>query len=422
MSQLMDRKINRSWWRRPPVVIGGGVAAAVLAMAVLAALSAGARASVRVPAQTVTVERASLGVFRDVVPLRGKVVPKDIVHLATLEGGQVEKVMVQPGDMVVVGQPLIRFRNTQLELEVLDREGRLVESITQLQSYEKQLEDTRVANEKAAARIEYDIVRLSSSASRRDALLAKGFVAREQHQAVHDELAYNRRLKPLQDASNRQQDTLRRRQLPQIQSELASLQESLKITRSKLDNLILRAPVAGRLTEIEQNIGQIRNRGERLGQIVPDTGVKVQAQIDEYYLARMRPGLAGKVEIGGREWPLTVTRVDPQVKDATFVVELAFVGRTPPGLLPGQTLDGHLSLGGDAKALVLPAGPFLERTGGDWAMVLASDHRAEKRRIRVGRRSAEQVEILGGLKPGERVITSDYTGFEKVDRVVLTGN
>jgi HlyD family secretion protein len=415
----MDRKVTRAWWRRPPAIAGGVAGLVLLMLGAAAAISAGAKPAVRVPADTVTVETATSGVFRDVVPLRGRVVPREIIYLDALEGGQVQKVMAQPGDMVVAGQPLIQFLNTQLELEVLDREGRLVESITQLQSYEKQLEDTRVANEKAAARIAYDIVRLSSMAARRDALLAKGFVAREQHQAVHDELDYNRRLEPLQAASNRQQDALRRRQLPQIHAELASLQESLRITRSKLDNLILRAPVAGRLTEVEQNIGQIRNRGERLGQIVPDTGVKVQANIDEYYLARLRPGLAGVVEVGGREWPLRVTRVDPQVKDATFVVELAFAAQTPPGLLPGQTLDGRLTLGGDQKALVLPAGPFLERTGGDWVMVMTSDRRAERRRIKVGRRSAEQVEILGGLTAGDRVITSDYAAFEKVERVDL---
>lgn len=107
------------------------------------------------------------------------------------------------------------------------------------------------------------------------------------------------------------------------------------------------------------------------------------------------------------------------MKDATFVVELAFAAQTPPGLLPGQTLDGRLTLGGDQKALVLPAGPFLERTGGDWVMVMTSDRRAERRRIKVGRRSAEQVEILGGLTAGDRVITSDYAAFEKVERVDL---
>jgi HlyD family secretion protein len=332
----------------------------------------------------------------------------------------VQEVLAQAGDMLVVGQPLLRFRNTELELEVLDREGRLVESITQLQSYEKQLEDTRVANEKAAAQIQYDITRLQRIAQRRDALLAKGYVTRDLHEQVHDELDHNRKLLPLQTASNAEQEVLRRRQLPQIRGELATLQESLKVTRSKLDNLVVRAPVAGRLTDMDIKPGEIRNRGQRLGQIVPDTGFKLQAQIDEYYLDRLRPGQTGAITLEGRDLPVRVTRVDPQVKNATFQVDLAFEGAMPRGLLPGQAQEGRLTLGGDRPALVLPAGAFLERTGGDWVMVAdASGTHAERRRVHIGRRSAEQVEVLAGLKPGERVITSDYTGFEKVDRIAL---
>jgi HlyD family secretion protein len=332
----------------------------------------------------------------------------------------VQEVLAVAGDLVAVGQPLLRFRNTELELDVLDREGRLVESITQLQSYEKQLEDARVANEKAAAQIQYDITRLQRTAERRDALLARGYVTRDLHEQVHDELEHNRKLLPLQITSNGEQEALRRRQIPQIRSELATLQESLKVTRAKLDSLVVRAPVAGRLTDMDIKLGEIRTRGQRLGQIVPDTGFKLQAQIDEYYLDRVRTGQTGDVTIEDRQVPVRVTRVDPQVKNATFQVDLAFEGAMPRGLLPGQALEGRLTLGGDRPALILPAGPFLERTGGDWVMVAdaGGDH-ADRRRIKIGRRSAEQVEVLSGLKPGERVITSDYTGFEKVDRVIL---
>ncbi|MGH6911079.1 MAG: efflux RND transporter periplasmic adaptor subunit, partial [Phenylobacterium sp.] len=282
------------------------------------------------------------------------------------------------------------------------------------------LEDARVANEKAAAQIEYDITRLQRVAQRRDALLAKGYVPRDLHEQVHDELDHNKKLLPLQVSSNAEQETLRRRQIPQIRSELATLQESLKVTRSKLDNLVVRAPVAGRLTDMDIKPGEIRNRGQRLGQIVPNTGFKLQAQIDEYYLDRVRPGQTGVVTLEGRDLPMRVTRVDPQVKNATFQVDLAFEGSMPRGLLPGQALEGRLTLGGDRPALVLPAGAFLERTGGDWVMVADSNGiRAERRQVRIGRRSAEQVEVLAGLRAGERVITSDYTGFEKADRIIL---
>jgi len=420
MNSGMDRAIVAPWWRRRTTVIAAGAAAALALGGLGVAVLGAAKSSVRLPVSQVTIEAAQPGIFHDVVALRPIAQPKDVIYLDALEGGQVQAVMAQAGDMVAAGQPLLRFRNTELELDVLDREGRLVESITQLQTYEKQLEDARVANQKAEAQIEFDITRLQRTAQRRDALVAKGYTSRDLYEQVHDELDHNRKLLPLQTASNQEQDALRRRQVPQIQGELATLQESLKVTRSKLDSLVVRAPVAGRLTDMDIKVGEIRNRGQRLGQIVADTGFKLQAQIDEYYLDRVRAGQTGVVTIADREVPVRVTRVDPQVKNATFQVDLAFEGAMPRGLLPGQALEGRLTLGGDRPALILPAGPFLERTGGDWVMVAdASGTHADRRRIRIGRRSAQQVEVLSGLRPGERVITSDYAGFEKVDRVIL---
>ena len=417
----MDRPIERPMWRRRRTLMAAGALAAVLSAAGLAAAVLGdAKSSVRVPVQNVTLGTVERGVFHDLVVLRAVAQPKDVVYLDALEGGQVQEVLAQAGDVLSVGQPLLRFRNTELELEVLDREGRLVESITQLQTYEKQLEDARVANEKAAAQIVYDITRLQRTAERRDALAAKGYISRDLYDQVHDELDHSRKLLPLQTTSNAEQDALRRRQIPQIRSELATLQESLKVTRGKLDSLVVRAPVAGRLTDMDIKVGEIRNRGQRLGQIVADTGFKLQAQIDEYYLDRVRPGQTGDVTIEDRQVPVRVTRVDPQVKNATFQVDLAFEGAMPRGLLPGQALEGRLTLGGDRPALILPAGPFLERTGGDWVMVAdGGGSHADRRRIKIGRRSAEQVEVLSGLAPGERVVTSDYAAFEKVDRVNL---
>jgi HlyD family secretion protein len=422
MSSEMDRRIVTPWWRRRRVVTAVAVAAVVLAAGGfgIVALS-GAKSSVRTPIQNVTLGTVTPGVFHDFVPLRPTAQPKDVIYLDALEGGQVQQVLAQAGDLVKEGQPLLTFRNTELELDVLDREGRLVESITQLQTYEKQLEDARVANEKAQAQIQYDITRLQRTAERRDVLASRGYISKDLYEQVHDELDHNKQLLPLQTSSNAEQETLRRRQIPQIQSELATLQESLKVTRAKLQNLTVRAPVAGRLTDMDIKLGEIRNRGQRLGQIVADTGFKLQAQIDEYYLDRVRPGQTGDVTLNGREVPVRVIRVDPQVKNATFQLDLAFEGAMPRDLLPGQALEGRLTLGGDRPALILPAGAFLERTGGDWVLVAdAAGTHADRRRIKIGRRSAEQVEVLSGLRPGERVITSDYTGFEKIDRVVLT--
>jgi len=421
MTQLMDTPVKRPLWRGRRALLAAGLAVGLVAVMFLGLALAGARSSLRAPAAGVVVGTVQPGVFHDFVTLRAKVVPREVVYLGALEGGQVSEVLAQSGDVVAAGQPLVRFRNTQLELEVLDREGRLSESITQLQAYEKQLEDARAANEKAAAQIDYDVVRLERDAQRLQTLLAQGYIPRQKYEDVRDQLALSRKLLPLQISTNRTQDALRRQQLPQLQSNLASLQESLAVARGKLDSLVLRAPVAGKLADMHLNVGEIHDRGERLGQIVADNGYKIEARVDEYYLDRVRVGQSGAVEADGRAWALKVTRVDPQVKDATFLVELAFVGGQPKGVAPGQALEGRLTLGGDRPALLLPAGAFLERTGGAWAMVVSADGgHADRRRIRIGRRNAEQVEVLSGLRPGERVITSDYTGFEKVERVVLT--
>ena len=421
MSTDMDRKIPRSKWRNHRVV---GAAALVVGLGAILYLTAdffgASQRSVRVPAASVTIDTVQRGVFHDLTPLRGKVAPRDVVYLDAEEGGQVARVLARGGDVVVAGQPLIAFRNTQLELDVLDREGRLVESITQLQSYEKQLEDTRLANEKAAVQIDYEIVRLSRAAGRRSDLSAAGYIPVETSDQLRDELAYNVRLRPLQTRTNAAEEALRRRQLPEIRADVVSLRKSLAITHGKLDNLVVKAPVTGQLASLIQNVGENHNRGDRLGEIVPNTGFKVTATVDEFYLGRVRVGQSADADIDGRNWKLRAERVYPEVKDGVFTVDLAFDGPAPGGLRPGEAVEGKLALGGDRPALILPAGAFLERSGGDWVMVVdRGGGHAERRRVRIGGRNAEQVEIVSGLRPGDRVITSDYTGFEKVDRVNL---
>jgi HlyD family secretion protein len=127
------------------------------------------------------------------------------------------------------------------------------------------------------------------------------------------------------------------------------------------------------------------------------------------------------VEIEGKTHRLRVTRIHPQVQNGVFIAELEFEGRSPGGLAPGASLLGKLTLGSDEEALMLPADAFLERTGGDWIFVLDEDgNSARRQRIRVGRRNVEQVEVLEGLEAGQRVVTSDYAGYERIDRLDLT--
>ena len=417
----MDRPITLPWWRRTRNWrLGTAVAIAIGGALVVRIGLHSADRTVRMPLANVTTARVERGVFHDFVPLRATVVPLETIYLDAAEGGRVDRILAQAGDDVAQGQPLIELSNTELELDVLEREGRLIESITQLQAYQTQLEQNRVANQKALTQIDYNIIRLQRALERRATLASSGLVPREEKDTLQDELDYDRKLRPMQSESNDKQEALRVRQMPGIESQLVKLQEDLNITHGKLDSLVVRAPVSGRLTSLDLKIGQNRNRGERLAQITPDSGNKLSAEVDEYYLQRIRVGQGATVDVDGRSLQIRVSRVYPQVKNGTFTVDLNFTGRGPQGLLPGQAVQGQLSLGADRPALLLPAGAFLERTGGDWVFVLGKDGREARRRaVKLGRRNAKELEVLSGLAAGEGVIISDYSGLERVDRVDL---
>jgi HlyD family secretion protein len=391
-----------------------------LAIAAFAFLIGPAQRSLRMSVAGVGIAPVEQGTYRDFIPLRGEVVPRDTVYLDALEGGLVTRVLAHDGDRVLEGQPLVEFSNTALELEVLQRESSLVASITQLQELETQVEQNRATNDKALAEADYDVTRLKRALDRREELFARQLVSAEERDKLQDELQSALRKRDLQHESNVRQDAMRERQQPQRREQMNKLQESLEITHSKLQNLTERASVSGLLSGMDLKVGENRNRGVRLAEITPDTGFNLTATVDEYYLGRVREGQIAQIEREGRKWPLRVTRVYPQVKDGGFKVDLAFMAEAPAGLLRGQALQGRLSLGEDQPGLVVASGAFLERTGGEWVFVLAADGRsAQRRQIRVGRRNAEQVEVLAGLVAGERVIVSDYTGFERIDRIDL---
>ena len=422
----MDRQIRRGFWspRRWPLGVRIGIAAlltlAVVVPIVRLLVGADAR-TLRVPAEQVTIVAVERGIFHDLIPLRANVVPQETVYVDAIDGGRVDRVLVEAGDMVEEGQPLIELSNTNLALQVIQQESQLNQAISQLEQNEIALEENQLSNDRALAEIDYNLVRLGRSAERRVGLAEKGLVPAEQRDVVTDELAYYKRLRPIQAVSGQRQSDLRERLLPDIQRQLKILRGNLTVVHDKLDSLVIRAPVAGKVTSIDLKVGENRAPGQRLAEVTPETGMKLIADIDEYYLARVRVGQAATVVLDGKSVNVTVRRVSPQVHNGQFRIDLDFEEATPKSLVEGSAAQGHLQLGGDVPAVVLPMGPFLERTGGDWIFVVNPDGgSAERQRIKVGRRTSEQIEVLGGLRVGERVVTSDYTGIDKVDRIVLT--
>lgn len=422
----MDRSIQRRRWSptRWPIAlkVATAVAGAVLLILFVVRFFAGSgERTVRLPIAQVTVATVGVGIFHDLIPLRASVVPRETVYVDAIDGGRVDRVLVEPGDMVSAGEPMLELSNTNLALQIIQQESQINQAISQLQQNEIALEQNQLANDRALAEIDYNLVRFGRSAGRREELAAKGAVSLEDRDLSADELAYYKHLRPIQADSGARQSALRERLLPSIHEQLEILRGNLAVVHDKLNGLIIRAPIAGKVTSIDLKVGEIRNAGQRLAEVTPLTGMKLIADIDEFYLARVRVGQTATITVNGDSVPLTIKRVYPQVQSGQFRVDLDFQGASPATLVEGAAAQGRLQLGGDTQGTILPIGPFIERTGGDWAFVLGHDgDTAERRRIKVGRRTSEQLEILAGLRPGERVITSDYTGLEKADRIVLT--
>src|ERR1700730_1608704 len=385
----MDRKVQHKRWSPAAWPLGAklGFAAGALVLIVLVAvklIAGSGERTLRVPVEQVTFAKVEQGVFHDLIPLRASVVPRETVYIDAIDGGRVDRVYVEPGDMVQEGQPMIELSNTNLALQVIQQESQLNQAISQLQQNEIALDQNQLSNDRALAEIDYKLVRLGRSAERREGLAAKGLVAPEQRDEVTDELTYYKRLRPIQAESGQRQSDLRERLLPDIHQQLKILRGNLAIVHEKLDSLVIRAPVTGKVTAIDLKVGETRALGQRLAEVTPQTGMKLIADIDEFYLARVRVGQTATIDLDGKPTKLTVRRVSPQVRNGQFRIDLAFDSASPAALVEGAAAQGHLQLGGDTPALVLPAGAFLERTGGDWVFVVASDGRsaeAERRRI-----------------------------------------
>ena len=415
----MDRPVSPGRVTRP-MLLGAAMLASGLTALAWFELSPAER-TLRVNASKVTISSVAAAPFHDFIPLHGQVVPLESIVLDAVQGGRVEEVLAEAGQRVVAGQALIRLSDPTLELDAIARESQVIEQINNQRAIELSFEQTRTADAKAVADTDYNILRLGREVERRRPLAAVGFESRERLDQSADELAYARRLRVIADDALRRDAAVIQRGSDLIQQTAERLGTNLATARRQLDSLTVRASADGVLTGLDAHLGEEKLRGQHLGQIDRDGGYKVTVQVDEYYLARVKPGQHLAVTIDDTPSDLVVTKIYPQVRDRRFEVDLAWAGATPSGLRRGQAVQGKLELGDDQTAVLLPAGPFLQATGGAWVFVLDSaGDTATRRSVKLGRRTAEATEVLDGLQPGDRVVTSDYVGFDRIDRLALS--
>jgi len=416
--QAMDRRVEKKIsYARFGAYAAAGIAALLFAWWFVDTLLGGRSLSVN--SQRVTVSDVTVGTFEDFIPLRGRLVPLSTVFLDAIEGGRVEEILLEDGVLVEAGDMIAVLSNTNLQLEVLGREAAVTEQLNNLRTIELQLEQNRLSHKRNLIEIDYQITRLSREITRQRELISKSLVSQSTVDQLEDELTYYNNRREITLESQATDARMQEQQLQQLRDAGAQLEAGLGFARENLEDLSVSAPVSGKLSGFNIEIGQSITRGGRLGQIDDPDGYKLNVRIDEYYLGRVDLEQVATAENNRRELDLRISKIYPQVIDGQFEVDMTF-DEEPVGLRRGQTLQVRLTLGDNTDAVLIPNGAFYQETGGNWVFVVSPDGgEAIKRNVKMGRRNTNFIEVLDGLEPGEKVITSPYTSFVGMDRLNL---
>ncbi|HVS22976.1 MAG TPA: HlyD family efflux transporter periplasmic adaptor subunit [Gammaproteobacteria bacterium] len=413
----MDKRIERKLVTPQRLAIAAG-GLLLIAVTAYAYWHYGLTRTLTVGSERLTVSKVSYGTFREYIPVTGNVVPRTTVYLDAISGGQVTEVRVEEGAFVKAGDPIVTFKNTELQLRVIQTESQASEQLAQLSNLRMSYDSTHLRNLRDLVDVEYNIDRLQRELKRKRPLVATGGATVGQIDDLEAELKrYQGWLEQSKEAL-RLDEEFRSNQIARMNAAQDAMNKNLSITRENLENLVIVAPITGQLTLLDANIGESKTSGQRIGQVDEVGAFKVNAFIDEFYLTRVAIGQVATVDIDGKTYELTVSKVYPEVTNRQFEVDLLFKGDPPAGIRRGQTVRMRLEIGQPADTLVLANGAFFDDTGGQWVFVVdPSGDFAERRPVRFGRRNPEGVEVLGGLKQGEEVITSSYESFLNFDRI-----
>ena len=412
MDRPRVRRIPRWMWPVAFIVV-----AAMLVGVTVMTLGAQDR-TLQVERSRLSVAKVSRGRFEDYIPIRGRVEPAETIFLDAVEGGRVDRVLVEDGASVESGQLLVQLSNTTLQLEVLAREAEVVEQLNSVRTQELQLERNRLDHKRNLVEIDYNLTRLSRALKRQNQL--KTHIARAELEQTQDEFEYWSKRKQVTREAQATDQKLQRAQVTQLKSAVDRLQQNLAVAQRNLEGLNVKAPTTGRLTALNAKVGQSLARGERIGQIDDPSHFKLTALVDEFYLPRVSVGQRASAKVGDATYALTSRKIYPQVRDGKFEIDFSFDDGQPTGVRRGQTLQARLSLGDPTDSLLIPNGAFYQDTGGNWIFVVAAERGyAIRRTVRLGRRNVRFIEVIEGLEEGELVVTSPYTHYLDSDRLEL---
>ncbi|MGN6195622.1 MAG: efflux RND transporter periplasmic adaptor subunit [Ginsengibacter sp.] len=415
----MDRVIEKKKWSTKKLVSIGGVVAVVALIGASYYFTSG-KSKLNVDTDRVTISEIQKGNFQEFIPVNGVVLPLTTIYLDAMEGGRVEEKYVDDGAMMKKGQPILRLSNTDLMMNMMSEQNNVYNTITQMQINHNAALQNTVSKQNALADVESQFKEAERIYNLDKGLYAQKAIGSQEYQKAVNDYNYFLQKKKLSEQILAQDSVSRAQQQTQDKQSYDASQEALAIMKQKVGDLIVRAPIDGQLTSLDAEVGQSKNKGERLGQIDVLDGYKVRVDIDEHYISRIFIGLKGNFDFDNKTYNLEIKKVYTQVTNGRFQVDMEFVGDVPKGIRRGQTLQIRLALSDETQALLLPKGGFYQQTGGNWIFKVSPNGKtAYKVDIQLGRQNPDYYEVLSGLKPGDKVITSSYENYGDMQELVL---
>lgn len=415
----MDRALPKKKWNNKRITTVAGIAGIILLIGASYYFTSG-NSRLNVDQERISIAEVKNGSFREFIPVNGNVLPISTIYLDASVGGRVEEKFVEDGAVLKKDDPIMRLSNTDQELSLVNQETQVLNLLTQMEIAKTNAQQNTVMHLNQMADVENAYREAKRIYDMNKKLYDRKVISRQEFEKTVNEYNYQKERIRLTKQILRQDSVSTQQSLKQSQQTYDRTRSALELMRQKVGDLIVRAPVDGQLTSFDAEIGQNKNPGERLGQIDVLSGFKVRADIDEHYITRIYPDLEGEFTLAGKSYKLRIKKVYTQVTNGRFQVDMEFVDEVPDGIRRGQTLQIRLALSDETKALLVPKGGFYQQTGGNWIFKLDKDGKSAYRvDIQLGRQNPDYYEVIQGLEPGDKVITSSYETYEKVQELVI---
>ena len=415
----MDRAIKENRWIKKKYwkyFIGGAVALAAILFFILRDWTT----TVRVEKERITIAPVFKGVFNDYITNDGTAAPISTVFLDAYEGGKVEEILLEEGSMLKKGDVIIRLSNNDINLNILNSEAQLAEKSNFLREVRIRMEQEKHSLEREVLNARFDLIAKKRTWEQNRELYKDQLISRDEWLKSEEDYMLADKTQELVLLRQKQDSSFRSLQIEQITENLKNMQTNLSLVKQQQEYLNVKSPVDGQLGSLMVELGQSITRGFRIGQINILTSYKIEADVDEHYIDRIRTGLSAYIERPNDTLQLEIKKVYPEVRNGRFKIDLVFSGKLPGNIRIGQSYFIKIKLGQAVEAIQLPQGGFYQTTGGQWIFVVdQSGQFAVKRNIKIGRKNPQYYEVIDGLAPGEEVIVSDYTIFGNNDKVEL---